>query len=146
MSYWTHIRGIITVVPPGDTKEERDAMLDNVLSHLPRVDGSEGGITVHAIPKSYDTLKVYGGKGRLKNYDIPNEYIVTVEGNLRDTHFDSTLRNFTKWMCRLSKRVDVLHTLVEISDHRRTYIIDNNNCAYSNMYVEPSYNKGEKYE
>ena len=141
MSYWTHIRGMITVTPISNT------MLDNVLASLPHVSGSEGGISIYAAPKSHETLKVHGRKERIKNFDeLPAEYIIAVEGNLRDRHFDRTLREFTKWMCRLAKRIEVSHTLVEISDHRRTYIIDNNNGAYSNMYVEPSYNKGEKYE
>lgn len=141
MSYWTYVRGTITVMPISDT------VLDNVLASLPHVNGSEGGISIYAAPKSHETLKVHGRKGRIKSFDeLPAEYVLVVEGNLRDTHFDRTLRDFTKWMCRLAKRIEVSHTLVEISDHRRTYIIDNNNGAYSNMYIEPSYHKGEKYE
>ena len=141
MSYWTHIRGMITVEPIDDT------VLDNVLASLPQVSGSEGGISIYVAPKNHETLKVHGLKGRIKNFDeLPAEYIIVVEGNLRDRYFDRTLREFTKWMCRLAKRTEVSHALVEISDHSRAYIIDNNNYAYSDMYVEPSDNKGEKYE
>lgn len=128
MSYWTHIHGMITVTPIDNT------VLDNVLANLPHVSGSEGGMTVYAMPKTHEACKISSGKPIRKPFDVPTEYVIMVEGNLRDRHFDRTLREFTKWMCRLAKRVEVSHTLVEISDHRRAYIIDNNNCAYSNMY------------
>ena len=134
MSYWTYVYGTITVTPIDDT------VLNNVLANLPHVSGSEGGMTAYTMPKIREACKVR------KPFDVPAEYIIVIEGNLRDRHFDRTLIEFTKWMCRLAKRIEVSHALVEISDHRRAYIIDNNSRVYSNMYVEPSDNKGEKYE
>ena len=139
MSYWTYVHGTITVMPIGNTRDEKDTVLDNILANLPHVSGSEGGMTVYAMSKTREAGKVHDGIKVRKPFDIPTEYIIVVEGSLRDRHFDRTLREFTKWMCRLAKRIEVSHTLVEISDHRRTYIVDNNNCAYSNMYVEPSW-------
>lgn len=140
MSYWTHVYGTITVTPIGNTSNEKDTVLDNILANLPRVSGSEGDMTVYAMPKTREACKISSGKPIRKPFDVPAEYIIVVKGNLRDRHFDRTFIEFTKWMCRLAKRIEVSHTLVEISDYKRSYIIDNNNCAYSNMYVEPSDN------
>ena len=139
MSYWTYINGSITVVPLGTIRDEKDTILDTVLANLPHVSGSEGGMRVYVVPKTIETLKVPNGREKRKPFNVPSEYILMVEGSLRDRHFDLTLREFTKWLCRLAKRVEVSHVLVAISDHNRTYIVDNNNCAYSNMYVEPSW-------
>ena len=52
MSWWTHIRGMITVSPMGRTQAEKRYILETVLEHLPRVTGSEGDMDVHIVQRS----------------------------------------------------------------------------------------------
>ena len=52
MSYWTYINGTITVCPMGRTQLEKRYILETVLSHLPRVTGSEGDMNTYIIQKN----------------------------------------------------------------------------------------------
>lgn len=52
MSYWTYVNGTVIVSPMGRTQAEKRYILDTVLSHLPRVIGSEGDMNVYVIQKS----------------------------------------------------------------------------------------------
>lgn len=49
MSYWTYVNGTVIVSPMGRTQAEKRYILDTVLSHLPRVTGSEGDMNVYVI-------------------------------------------------------------------------------------------------
>lgn len=41
MSFWSYVHGTVTVQPLGRTQSEKRYILDTVLSHLPKVTGSE---------------------------------------------------------------------------------------------------------
>ena len=47
---------------------------------------------------------------------MQSEYILVVDGNLRDRKFAQTYREFVKWLVRLSKRLGVEEVLVEINE------------------------------
>ena len=129
MSQWTHINGTITVSPMGRTQPEKRYVLDTVLSHLPKVTGSEENMNIHVIQKArYDCSSSHDELGQLSNlgdeskgrphpsFRTQSSYIIVIEGALRDRSLNRTVREFTNWLCRLAKRVHVTDILVRVSD------------------------------
>ncbi len=47
---------------------------------------------------------------------VREDYILTIEAELRDREFSETVREFMNWLCRLSKRVFVTDICVKIHD------------------------------
>ena len=133
MSFWTHIRGMITVSPMGRTQPEKRYILDTVLEHLPLVTGSEGDMEVHVIQRSgHDMSSSHDEFGMRTNnlvdildngihtrkhgmYEVQTEYFLVLEADLRDRVFEQTKKEFVKWLVRLSKRVLVYDVMVEVS-------------------------------
>ena len=159
MSWWTYVNGTVTVRPMGRTQAEKRYILDTVLEHLPLVSGSESNMEIYVIQKRGDNsscscdefgyttnnlIDRYGrrdGKGGwLRTQD---EYIIIVNGSLRDRMFKQTLLEFNKWICRLAKRVGVEDVLVEIKSYGESRIIRNSNDIYGKMFENPSWCKGK---
>lgn len=158
MSSWTYINGIITVSPMGRTQAEKRYILETVLNHLPLVTGSEGDMNVYIIQKNgTNSSSSYDEYGQLSNrltdsygfhdrngwLDIQLDYILAVNGSLRDRHFDETFREFMKWLCRLSKRVWVRDVLVRVNGYDKQYVINefDYDSPYSNMNEAPSWSE-----
>lgn len=154
MSYWTHVCGIITVSPMGRTQAEKRYILETVLEHLPVVTGSEGDINVHIVQaaghdesSNYDefgqasnTLKDrYGNRNKYGWMDIQSTYYLVVEGDFRDRMFEETFAEFSKWLCRLAKRVDVDDVMVKLRGYGKEYLFTNKNNIYSRMFEDPSW-------
>ena len=126
MSSWTYVSGQVTVAPSGSGKHAKRFVLEEVLDHLPRVYGSEGDMTWHVVERhGYDSScnhDEFGMKTNLSErgwWDVQSEYIIVLEGRLRDTVYEDTLRSFAKWLGRLSKRVWVHDVLVRVSGYSR---------------------------
>ena len=159
MSLWTYIRGAITVSPMGRSQAEKRYILDTVLAHLPKITGSDRNMDVYVIQKNwydeYDSCDEFGQYSNLGNgyssdihpgYGIQSEYILVVDAKLRDRLFKRTMKEFSNWLCRLSKRVNVNDVLVEVSadDIDHAYILRNENNVFGEMFEEPSwYDAGE---
>ena len=118
----------------GRTQAEKRYILETVLDHLPFVTGSGGSMNVYIIQKngcnsssSHTEFGVWGGyrKWKALSLDIQDEYILVVDGSLRDRMFEQTYREFQKWLCRLAKRIDVEDVLVEIKGYEQSTIIRN---------------------
>lgn len=130
MSFWTYIRGSMVVSPLGSTQPEKRYILDTVLNHLPRVTGSEGDMDVYVVEKrgtnssrSHNEFEEYmGHRGfrddRMRTQD---EYILVVDGNLRDRNYEQTVREFMKWVTRLAKRVGINSISVNIRGHDMSF-------------------------
>ena len=159
MSYWTKVNGNIVVEPIGETQAEVRYVLDSVLEHLPIVSGSEKNMDVYIIQKnghnsssSHDEygymtnnlVDKYGHKNRKTGWlRVQTQYILVVNGRLRDREFNQTLKEFNKWLCRLAKRVRVEDVLVEIEGYDEKILIKNENDSYSEMYEKPSWWDGD---
>lgn len=166
MSYWTYIQGTIIVTPLGRTQAEKTYILNTVLDHLPSVTGSERDMNVTFTTLSNaksssscdefcqrtDNLRTIYGDRSYKNgwMDVQENYMIIVNGNLRDREFDQTYREFLNWLCRLAKRVDVWNTLVRIKGYKKEKVI--NYSDYNNpllqMFEDTSWyqrRKGERY-
>lgn len=169
MSYWTYINGTITVCPMGRTQPEKRYILETVLNHLPRVTGSEGDMDVYIIQKNgYDNscscdefgevtnnlIDRYGHKNRNRGWlQTQDEYILVVNGALRDREFGQTYKEFMKWFVRLCKRVGCKDVLVEIKGYDKSTIIKNRNIqkekysfesVFDGLFEEPSWYNNSK--
>lgn len=154
MSYWTYVHGTIIVSPMGRTQAEKRYILDTVLEHLPIVSGSEEDMNVYVIQKngtnnssSHDefcertnNLKDrYGRRSQTRGwFEIQDEYILVVDGSLRDRMFEETYKEFQKWLCRLAKRVRIKNIQVNIKEwNKNTFITDSR--PYENMFEDVSW-------
>lgn len=169
MSSWTYINGTITVCPMGRTQPEKRYILETVLSHLPRVTGSEGDMDVYTIQKNgYNSssscdefgevtnnlIDRYGRKNRNRGWlQTQDEYILVVNGALRDREFEQTYKEFMKWFVRLCKRVGCKDVLIEIKGYDKSTIIKNRNIqkekysfesVFDSLFEEPSWCNNSK--
>ena len=163
MSHWTYVRGTVEVSPMGRTQAEKRYILETVLDHLPKVTGSEGPMDVyiiqpkgHSMSSSHTEFGMYGGyidwdKDNL-SLQVQGDYILLVDGSLRDREFDQTYREFQKWLCRLAKRIDVEDVLVEVKDWGKSSLVKNPeiqkervwNTVYGQMYEDPTWAQDRK--
>lgn len=140
MSEWTYIKGIIEVNPEGRTQAEKTYLLETALNHLPIVSGSEEDMDIYTIQKNrYNTFSstdefgkttnnlvdTYGHKNREGWLQIQDEYILVVDGALRDREFEQTYREFVKWVVRLGKRVFISDVFVKIEGYDKSTVIKN---------------------
>lgn len=164
MSHWTYARGTVEVSPMGRTQAEKRYILETVLDHLPKVTGSEGPMDIyivqpkgHSMSSSHTEFGMYGGyinwdKDNL-SLQVQDEYILVIDGSLRDREFDQTFREFQKWLCRLAKRMDIHDVMVEVKGFSKSTLVRNPyiegdgiwETVYGQMYENPtwvqSYNK-----
>lgn len=153
MSFWTYISGTIEVTPLGRTQAETRYVIDTVLSHLPLVTGSENNMQIYVIQKnghniscSHDEFGLWSNLGNGYNlgnghhrFEYQSNYIIVVNASLRDRLFYETLKEFSNWLCRLSKRVMVNDVLVRIDGYDKHIILQNTDDVYSQMFEEPSW-------
>lgn len=154
MSRWTHINGVIVVEPMGRCQAEARYILDMVLTHLPKVPGSERDMEVYVNQKrgynSSCTCDEFGQWSNLGNeesygmFDMQTQYILTINADLRDTVFDETYKNFQKWLCRLSKRISVLDLLVKVYDDNNNAVVIQDSKPYEEMFEYPLGSVGNK--
>ena len=147
MSFWTYISGIIEATSMGRTQPETRYILDTVLSHLPLVTGSENNMQTYVIQKNGHSISCshdeFGQWSNLGNghhrFELQDQYIIVVDASLRDRIFDETLKEFSNWLCRLSKRVMVNDVLVRIDGYDKHIILQNTDDVYGQMFEEPSW-------
>lgn len=155
MSCWTYIRGTIEVSPMGRTQPELRYILETVLSHLPRVTGSEGDMSVHIVQRSghngscncdefgmftNNLVDKYGYKSEHNGWlETQDEFILVVDGALRDRVYEETFREFMTWLCRLAKRVSVNDVLVKIDcPYYKSFVIQDDS-KFGKMFELPSW-------
>lgn len=163
MSFWTYINGTIIVSPLGRTQAEKRYILDTVLSHLPIVSGSERDMDVYVIQKNghncssscdefgqvtNNLVDRYGRKSRKRGWmETQDEYILVVNATLRDREFEDTYKEFTKWLCRLAKRVMVHDILVSVKGYEKSTIIqDKEYGKFYYMFEDPTWITNGKSE
>ena len=162
MSWWTYVHGTITVRPMGRTQAEKRYILESVLDHLPIVSGSERDMNVYVIQKKgYESssscdefgdttnnlLDRYNQKSRRNGWlRVQEEYILVLDGSLRDRMFEETYKEFQNWICRLAKRVDVEDVLVEIKAYEKSVVIRNENDVYGKMFESPSWSFNDSHK
>lgn len=139
MSWWTHIKGVVEVDVGGRTQAEVRYILESVLDHLPRVTGSEGDMNVYITQESGENMSCscdefgmrtnnlkdfYGDKTYKHGFlRLQSKYMLTIDADLRDREFGETKREFLKWLCRLSSRVQVCSVVVKLWTWDRSMVI-----------------------
>lgn len=153
MSVWSYIEGTIDVCGRGRTQPEIEYVLKTVLQHLPVVSGSERNMSAHICMRSgFDSYVSHDEfwQNPIPNYvdrygcqttgmAIQHNYIIVVEGNLRDAEGRETYRQFIRWLSRLSKRILVSNVLVRIWDtDGDNWVIDEpeGNCKFLDTYPD----------
>lgn len=147
MSAWTYIDGVITVEALGRTQAEKTYILQTVLEHLPKVTGSEEDMCVKLVQvNGYSQSENVDEFGQCSNLiplnawghrymHVQSTYMIVVHGTLRDRSFETTLKEFSKWLNRLAKRVMTTEVLVKVSDKWcHTHIFTGENNAYLDMF------------
>ncbi len=135
MSLWTHIFGTIRVDPAGSTIAQQEYILKTVLTHQPLVTGSEGNMRVNIVRGDCDKYSSHNefdecisykyGDTRnrrrlvyLADYPTTEEcgcrWLLVIDSSFRDRTLRYTLREFSKWLNRLSKRVMVDDIFIRI--------------------------------
>ena len=72
---------------------------------------------------------------------VQYRYLISVHGVFRDRLFEQTLKEFSNWLCRLSRSMWVDKVLVKVYDDMgRSYVFDDVMENYLNMY-EPDRRK-----
>ena len=126
MSWWTQVLGVIEVIAPGRTQAECRYLVDTVLDHMPLVTGSEGCTHAQAIQrdgynsssshdefcmKTNNLTDYYGDKSRRRGFlQTQTNYLIVIDGSLRDRMFNETKHELMKWLCRLAKRL-IVHNI-----------------------------------
>ena len=153
MSCWTHITVIIKVIPDGDTQPELRYNLETILEHLPPVTGSEQDMEYYIVQKmgwsslsncdengKQTNLAKTDGYGGIKHsrdigrFKLQDNFFVIVDGDFRDRTFNTTFKEFNKWINRLAKRCCVSEVLVNLSDYNKKYTFTNKNEVYTYMH------------
>lgn len=139
MSFWTYINGTITVSPFGRTQSEKRYVLETVLCHLPKVTGSEGNMDIYILQKNgYNSYSSHNEFGVASEMRIQNQYIIILNGSLRDRTFEETFKELNIFLNRLAKRVNVEDILVSLKGYDKEFIFKNKK-PYENMYECPSW-------
>ena len=151
MSSWTYVNGTIEVSTLGRTQEEIEYILKTVLRHLPKVTGSERDMNTYIIKKEgYNFSRSCDEFERINPLKIQENYIIVVNGSVRDRTLNETHKEFQKWICRLAKRILVENVIVEIKEgfflDAKSIIISDTLNKYSEMYEYPSWSKGSDGE
>lgn len=159
MSMWTNVSGVITVSPIGESQAEKRYILDTVLAHLPKVTGSEENMQVYVTEKrgynsssSHDEFGQYSNLGNGYHYgehydfEMQDQYLLTLDGDLRDREYLQTLREMLKWLTRLCKRIFTTKILVTVQDgYGHCKVINQTYGAFYDMFEIPSWGKdGER--
>jgi hypothetical protein len=129
MSHWSYIIGALEVEPIGRTQPEKRYVLDTVLEHLPKVEGSEGPMQVYVSqvrgPNCSSTCDEFcHSLPRYQWFETQDRYLLTVHAALRDCTFDEAYRQFAKWLTRLTKRIMVNYVCVKVDDYEKASVID----------------------
>lgn len=142
MSNWTYISGVVEVSPRGRTKAEKRYILETILAHLPKVTGSDENMESYIIQKDgYDEIHSCDAFGQwimLPNnkygiFVLESDYLIVVSGKLRGRVLDETKREFTKWLCRLAKRIPISEISVDIRDDFDRHFTLNNYVPWYDM-------------
>ena len=144
MSSWTYVRGLIEIDVPGRTQAEKDYILQTVITHLPKVTGSEGNMDIHPIKRfGYNEWSNRDELGnRVQDFKTQSQYFLVIDGNLRDRRYEDTFKELNKFLNRLAKRLIVDSVYVKLNDYYDSYMFTNKNDCYEHMFEfeDPWYN------
>lgn len=136
MSIWSYVYGLIEVDTMARSSEEAMYLAKTVVNHLPKIRGSEKCAKYHfALADGYNQCSNVDEFGEVSNlaiwgnwvglFESQTEVFITIEGELRDTEFNSALRDVVRMLNRLAKRLYIRECLVRVSSYKNEVIINN---------------------
>ena len=154
MSAWTQICGTIIVNTYSESTYKTKYIVENVLNHLPLVHGSEGPIEYYVnVLNGYNVSCNVDDNGNESNLAMYDDYdmfrhqtraMITIQGDLRDTEFHEVLKEVTKFLSRLSKRLGVDDCAVKVTQYDKTYVFSDSSWLYDNY--EHAVSEEEEFE
>lgn len=149
MSMWVYVHGLLRVSVSGRTQKEKEYLLDSVLRHLPTITGSEGPCCVHYIQgctSSWsDSHDEFDNKSNLvpsRGYQYTDDYLVVLDGYLRDRYVERTVKEVSRFLNRLSSRLFVCYCYVEVAGDTCTNI--QTPCVFNNTkWMKSNYVSGK---
>ena len=122
MSNWTSVKGILEIDTPGRTQAECQYVVDTVISHLPKVTGSEHDMDIYVIKcagtnvsSDYDEFGKYTEDG----VSYQSRYMIAVDGDLRDRYFEETKEAFMNWLDIFTQRLFTTKCIVKITGYSK---------------------------
>ena len=127
MSRWTAVNGIVNVDTFGKTTFHSLYIIESVLAHLPKIEGSEGSPSVFINQRDFpNCYSSHNELGELSDDFEANTLItLTLTGSLRDVSSKEIYRQTIRWLNRLSRRVCVESVTISIDDGENSFIIHN---------------------
>lgn len=135
MSSWTHVFGVIEADTFARSEAEAMYIAQTVINHLPKIRGSEHDVEFHLNKPNWTNCSSgtdeFGHWSNLYNdsyfkcFERQTCVLITMSGSLRDTEFKDTLRQTTKMLARLSKRLFVDNCLVSVKGNEDNFVFDN---------------------
>lgn len=155
MSIWAHLSGIINVDVTGRTQEEATYILHTVLKHLPRVgdDCLDSVMNVYPIQQGgYNMTYFHNEFGqrtkecRKHSRYMQSKYIIVVSGDFRYSNKTQIIREFSRWLNRLAKRIFVDEVLVKVTDDvsEEPFVFENRHNVYTELHEYPSWACGNE--
>ena len=138
MSKWTYVIGTVKVDTFSSSSAEAMFIAQTVVNHLPKITGSERDVEYYFNlikgPNTSSTFDDFGCHTNLyKNfYEYQSEVLVTFQGSLRDREFEETLKEVTKTVNRLSKRLWVNECSILVYGNGKKYEFSNPNWMLIN--------------
>ena len=121
MSLWAYVNGMCTVACPGSTQAEIDSNMQQAVSELPAVFGSEGNAVWYAV----NTNKIDSSGCRDGEYfRLSHTFIVAVHSCLRDTTADKAYKQVCDAVKALARQVMVEYCNIEVCGYPdKTYCL-----------------------
>lgn len=126
MSQWTYVNGVIKVDTFSRSSAETLYLVQTVVDHLPVISGSERNVEYYInLAKSMETsssVDEFNNFSNLYNdrhfrcFNWQTYALIALNGYLRDRDFETTLRETTRMLARLSSRLWVDECLVSVRD------------------------------
>lgn len=120
MSLWAYVNGMCTVTCPGSTQAEIDSSMQQAVSELPAVFGSEGNAVWHVVSTNeIDCSCCRDGE----YYQLSHTFIVAVHSSLRDTTADKAYKEVYNAAKALAQRVMVKYCNIEVCGEGNRYCL-----------------------
>ena len=121
MSLWAYVNGMCTVACPGSTQDEIDSSMQQAVSALPAVFGSEGNAVWHVV--STNEIDCAGCRDG-EYFQLSHTFIVAVHSSLRDTTADKAYKEVCDAVKALARQVMVKYCNIEVCGYPdKTYCL-----------------------
>ncbi len=120
MSLWAYVNGMCTVMCPGSTQAEIDSSMQQAVSGLPAVFGSEGNAVWHAVNTNKIDCVRYSQGTRC---ELRHTFIVAVHSCLRDSTADKAYKEVYDAVKALAQQVMVTYCNIEVCGEGDRYCL-----------------------